>query len=48
MFCTTSFATIQIVGFEPRDAKPRDIDVGITLFGFYSKATIWLLTSIEN
>jgi hypothetical protein len=42
------FATIQIVGFNPRDAKPGDIVVGITLSRFYIRATIWLVTSIEN
>jgi hypothetical protein len=42
------FAIVQIMGFDRRDVKPRDIDVGITLSGFYIRATIWLLTLVEN
>ncbi len=37
----TSFATIQIVKFDPKNVKSWDIVVGITLSTFYIKATIW-------
>jgi hypothetical protein len=44
----TGFAIVQTMGFDPRDAKPGDIDVGKTLSGFYIRTRIWLLTLVEN
>jgi hypothetical protein len=35
VFCIINFVIVQIVGFDPKDAKPRDIVVGVTLSGFY-------------
>jgi hypothetical protein len=31
----TRFATLQIVGFEPREAKLNDLTIGIAFLGFY-------------
>jgi hypothetical protein len=31
----TGFATLQIVGFEPREATPDDLAIGIALSRFY-------------
>jgi hypothetical protein len=48
VLCIIGFAIVQTMGFDPKDARLRDIDVGITLSRFYIKATIWLLTLVEN
>jgi hypothetical protein len=35
------FAIINIIGFDPKQAIPSDIVVGVTMFGFYIHAIIW-------
>jgi hypothetical protein len=40
-----SFATIQIVGFDPRDTKPGDITVGVALLGYSIRTTMWIMMS---
>jgi hypothetical protein len=42
-----SFATIQIVGFDPRDMKLGNIAIGVALSGYYIRATMWIMMSID-
>lgn len=44
----TRFATIEIIRFDPRKTKPRDVVVGVTLLGFYIQTTMWLETSCDE
>jgi len=40
VFCIIAFATLQIVGFDPKNAKLGDIVVGVVQFEFYIRAAI--------
>jgi hypothetical protein len=42
------FANLQIVGFDPREAKPRNLAICIALFGFFMQAIMWLMTSTND
>ncbi len=44
----TGFATIEIIRFDPRKTKPRDVVVGVALLGFYIQTTMWLETSCDD
>ncbi len=44
----TGFATIEIIRFDPRKTKPRDVVVGVTLLGFYIRIAMWLKTSCDD
>lgn len=43
-----SLVTIVIVGFNPREARPKNIVVGIVLSRFYIRIVIWLMTSQDD
>ncbi len=42
------FAIVQIVGFDPKEARPGDLAIGIALSRFFIRAAVWLMTSIDD
>jgi hypothetical protein len=44
----TGFATIEIIRFDPRKTKPKDVVVDVALLGFYVRTTMWLKTSCDD
>jgi hypothetical protein len=44
----TRLATIEIIRFDCRKTKPRDVVVGVALLGFYIQKTMWLKTSCDD
>jgi hypothetical protein len=46
MICNFGFATIEIIGFDPREARQGDLVIDVALLGFFIIATIRLKTFI--
>jgi hypothetical protein len=44
MIHISSFVVMEIVGFDPREARQGDIAIRVALSGFFIRATIWLKT----
>jgi hypothetical protein len=42
------FANLQIMGFDPREGRPRYLAICIALFGFFMQATMWLMTYADD
>jgi hypothetical protein len=40
-----NFVAIEIIGFDSREARQGDFAIGVALFGFYIRASIWLQVS---
>jgi len=38
----SNFVVVEIIGFDPREARQGDLAIGVALFGFYIRTSIWL------
>jgi hypothetical protein len=37
-----NFVVVEIIGFDPREARQGDLAIGVALFRFYIRTSIWL------
>ncbi len=42
MICIFGFATIEIIGFDPKEARQGNLAIDVALLGFFIRTTIWL------
>ncbi len=48
IFHIVGFANLQIMGFDPREERPRDLIICITLFAFFIWVEVWLMTFVDD
>jgi hypothetical protein len=39
---TSCFVVVEIIRFDPKEARQGDLVIGVALYGFYIKTIIWL------
>jgi hypothetical protein len=44
----SNLAVVEIIRFDPKEARQGDLAIGVALFGFYIRASIWLQVSHDD